>query len=502
MKQAFRRFCCLCLTVLTLCTMVNAHSFTDVPSGHWAEDSISRGVELGLFNGTSTATFGVGQSMTRGAFVVLLGRLMDWDTVSSTAPSYTDVATTSWCYSAVETALANEVITTQFTTFRPDESITREEMAVMLIRALGYTTLAGLVQDLSLPFIDVHTNRGYIAMAYEIGLMTGTTATTFDPSAYTTREQTAVILMRLYDKLNTQQETYAIVSDLTDTAALQSQSVIALSVATLSSGSTPRINPQASTSNQQAAIATIHENGGTALLYLTGTDGAMRGLVSESVDIIVAYLDTVGYDGLFLDVAELGSKYRTFYLQLVQALHESMGDDAPLFVMAEAPSWHGTAYNGYDYGSLSLNVDRLVLRIAPYTETIDTFLVAPVDPIEEVYYALTHLPSTTDFSAVSLLITTTANARTGNSGYDTFTASDVASYLADADTQIRTSERYDCGYLMGEYATGSRTQDVVAWYLNGEQVLSRTQLCDLFGVTAVVLSDGHSLLPDVVAALG
>lgn len=496
-----RRGLCLTLAIILSCTLVSAHSFTDVPDGHWAEDSISRGVELGLFNGTSTTTFGVGQSMTRGAFVVLLGRLMDWETVTPTTSSFSDVPTSTWYYSAIETALTQEVITTQYTAFRPDEAITREEMAVMLIRALGYTTLAGLVQDLSLPFIDVHTNRGYIAMAYEIGLMTGTTATTFDPSANTTREQTAVILMRLYDKINTQQETYVIVSDLSDTTALQSQSVIALSAATLSAGNTARVNPQASTADQQAAIDVIHQNGGTALLYLTGTDGSMRGLVSESVDVVLAYMDTIGYDGLFLDVEELGSKQRTFYLQLVQALNESM-DDAPLFVMAEAPSWRGTAYNGYDYASLSLNVDRLVLRVSPYTETIDTFLVAPIDPIEEVYYALTHLPSLTDFSTVSLLITTTANARTGTSGYDTLTASDITALLADNDTQVRTSDRYGCSYLMGTYDSGSRTSDIVAWYLDGEQVLSRTLLCDLFGVTAVVLSDGSSLLPNVVAVLG
>ena len=46
------------------------------------------------------------------------------------------------------------------------------------------------------------TNTGYIAMAYELGLVSGTTATTFSPERTATREQTAVILMRLYDKLH------------------------------------------------------------------------------------------------------------------------------------------------------------------------------------------------------------------------------------------------------------------------------------------------------------
>ena len=40
-------------------------------------------------------------------------------------------------YSAVETAYANGAITRQTDTFRPREPITREELAVMLVRAMG-----------------------------------------------------------------------------------------------------------------------------------------------------------------------------------------------------------------------------------------------------------------------------------------------------------------------------------------------------------------------------
>ena len=40
---------------------------------------------------------------------------------------------------------------------------------------------------------------GYIAMAHELGLVNGTAATTFSPDQTATREQAAVMLIRLYD---------------------------------------------------------------------------------------------------------------------------------------------------------------------------------------------------------------------------------------------------------------------------------------------------------------
>lgn len=432
--------------------------------------------------------------------MVVLSRVLDWELSTPTTASYTDVATSSWCYSAVETALELGVITLQETAFRPSDALTREEMAVMLVRALGYTTLSGLAQDLSLPFIDVHTNRGYIAMAYEMDLMTGTSTTTFAPDEYTTRGQVAVILMRLYDKLALGQETYAIVTDLSDTTALQSQSVIALPSATLSSGTSARINPQVSAADQQAAIDVIHENGGTALLYLTGSDGAMRGVVSDTVDVITAYIDTIGYDGVFLDISKLDTKYRTFLLQLAQELDAALGD-MPLYLMVEAPSWNGTTYSGYDYANLSNSVDRLVLRVSSYSDSSDTFLIAPMDPIEEVYYALTHLPSGVDSTKLALLLTTTGTMRTGTSGSSSVTASVIQTYLSDSDTQVRTSDRYSCQYLMAQVEGTYLMEDVVVWYLDGQAVTARLQLCDLLDVGSIVISNGESMLPSVSEAL-
>ena len=50
-----------------------------------------------------------------------------------------------------------------------------------------------------MPFQDVDTGAGYLAMAYELGIVNGTSKTTFSPEKTATREQAAVMLMRVYD---------------------------------------------------------------------------------------------------------------------------------------------------------------------------------------------------------------------------------------------------------------------------------------------------------------
>ena len=72
-------------------------------------------------------------------------------------------------------ALGNE------TGFRPNDNITREEIAVMLVRALGYDELAKEFSDTYLPFNDVSSNKGYISLAYDFGIVSGKTANSFDP---------------------------------------------------------------------------------------------------------------------------------------------------------------------------------------------------------------------------------------------------------------------------------------------------------------------------------
>ena len=123
--------CCLLCTVLTWnAAAAGVCGFRDVPASHWAASSIQRCVELGLFQGESATTFGVGHEMNRAGFTVVLARLFGWETTGldvDISEIYEDVPADAWYAGAVAAAYTHGALTRQSASFRPDEPITREE---------------------------------------------------------------------------------------------------------------------------------------------------------------------------------------------------------------------------------------------------------------------------------------------------------------------------------------------------------------------------------------
>ena len=204
MKQIMTRLTALLLALVmatTLALAANKSGYSDVPDKNWASQSIAQCKQYNLLQGIGNGKFGLGQKMTRAAYAAALCRLMGWQMLTPEKGSYTDNQDAKkWYYSAIETASAHDVFSGHSTTCRPNDPITREEMAAMTVRALGYSTLSGTVQD-ECPFTDVSTNPGYITLAWRMGLVVGMNLTTFAPKNDTTREQAAAVLLRAYNGL-------------------------------------------------------------------------------------------------------------------------------------------------------------------------------------------------------------------------------------------------------------------------------------------------------------
>lgn len=201
-----KRICSLLLAlVLTLSMATPAAAsggYKDVPADHWSHAAVTRATRLGLFNGVGDNCFGLGQSITKASFATALVRLFGWTEVTPTKATFSDVKPGSWCYAAVETAAANGAIPTTGKSFQPYKNITRQEMASMIVRGLGYASLAGTLSTYGSPFTDVRVNKGFITIAYDLGIVNGVGNGKFAPSSTATREQAATMLVRLYDKLH------------------------------------------------------------------------------------------------------------------------------------------------------------------------------------------------------------------------------------------------------------------------------------------------------------
>lgn len=200
MKKRFLILFLACLLTLGLAPGASASGYADVPEDHWAAESIARATELGLFKGMDDGRFGLGRPISRAAFATALVRLFGWEEVKPDKPSYTDVGRDDWYFSAVETLLANDAVAASGEAFRPNDSLTRGEMASMLVRGLGYTSLAAGAGSYGVPFTDVTVNKGFITVAYDLGIMSGKGDARFEPDAPAAREQAAAVLVRVHDQ--------------------------------------------------------------------------------------------------------------------------------------------------------------------------------------------------------------------------------------------------------------------------------------------------------------
>ena len=179
MRQKIRIFAAVAGCMALLATGAQA-AYSDIPESHWAYDVVNQAADLGVIQGRGDGTFGLGQQVTRAEFAAMLDRLMGWELTAPAQASYADVPASAWYYDAVETAKAHGAVT-DTGVFRPDADITREEMAVWLVGALGYQDLAAQNEDLTIQFTDVTDNKGAIAMAYDFGIIEGKSRTSFAP---------------------------------------------------------------------------------------------------------------------------------------------------------------------------------------------------------------------------------------------------------------------------------------------------------------------------------
>ena len=171
--------------------------FADVAKGSWYYEGVRYAYENGLMSGTGEGTFSPDRPPSRGMLVTILYRLAGSPAAGSA--SFTDVAKGQWYADGVAWASANGVVSGYPDgSFRPNDTITREQMAAILYQ---YARIQGKLDDsradLSI-FSDLDSLSAYakepMSWAVAQGLFSGVSADTLAPGGSTTRAQAAVIL--------------------------------------------------------------------------------------------------------------------------------------------------------------------------------------------------------------------------------------------------------------------------------------------------------------------
>ncbi|MGE7822790.1 S-layer homology domain-containing protein [Paenibacillus sp. NPDC093718] len=171
--------------------------FHDI-SASFAKDAIHRLAKRGIVSGDGTGAFLPRNPVTRAEFMAMVARMLKMEPVPNDLSSFQDVSKSAWYYGWIHAGLNLSIVEGNGYKFFPNASITRQEAAVMVIRAMkesGYDNgnTAGL-----------YTDSGWIAewawsavgKATNAGWLQGSKGQ-FRPQDAITREETAMLLDRV-----------------------------------------------------------------------------------------------------------------------------------------------------------------------------------------------------------------------------------------------------------------------------------------------------------------
>lgn len=501
-------------SVLTVSTVVSAADYADVPDEHWATAVINEAAEAGIMYGRDDGTFGLGDTVKRSEFAAMLVRLMKWDKSVSAISLFSDVQSDKWYFADINTLADHNVFNEE--EFRPNDNITRREMAVMLVKALGYSELAQ--SETSSVFNDVSTDEGYISVAYTLGIINGKSDTMFDPEGPALREEGAAMMMRMYNKyyssLNEIHGFYAISSWGQKEMAAQMDSVsFGWSRLQYTDDNVVLLNQTSDGGNDwcvpdgsQNAIDYMRENGVSINLAVTMTDTEDCNVIllnsenrSEAIRQILSASDN--FDGITIDFEGMkGTELKEGLNGFVKELKTMLGNKK-LYIAVHPVLKHSNEYfDAYDYKTLGDYADRIILMAhdyAAYTlpdNLINTnFIATPVTPFDEVFTALKAITNpiigVSDKSKIQLAISTasttawnTTDKRITDNTAIHPSIDTVQKRLAQNDTEITYSQAYKNPYAF--YNTESN-QQILLWYEDSRSVKDKINLAKMFGIKSV-----------------
>ncbi|WP_164908520.1 C40 family peptidase [Halobacillus litoralis] len=170
--------------------------FSDVSTDYWAYDGIKHLNDEGIINGLTDGSFGPTDNVTRAQVAKMVSKSLNLN--SSSSSHFKDVSSSHWAYgyinAAVEAGLVNGYGNS---TFKPDEDITRSEIAAIVNRAFEFSS-----KNSSNHFKDVKSSHWAYDDVYALAsnsIATGYNDNTFRPNEEATRAEFSAFLYRALD---------------------------------------------------------------------------------------------------------------------------------------------------------------------------------------------------------------------------------------------------------------------------------------------------------------
>ncbi len=168
---------------------------------HWAEDGIAFCKANGIMQDVAQGDFGNTQIVTRAELVTYIIKTLG-EKDAAYAHRFYDVKSTDYFAGSLQKAVDLGIIS-EADNFEPHRNVTRQEVAKIFVAAFGQdiTTKADLTKFVDNASISDWA-QDWVSKCVSKGILKGVSDYEFNPLGSITREQTAVLLKRLYDLRN------------------------------------------------------------------------------------------------------------------------------------------------------------------------------------------------------------------------------------------------------------------------------------------------------------
>ncbi len=178
--------------------------FSDVDSDDWFFEAVRYAYDNGIMDGMGGGRFAPNSKLTRGMMVTVLWRLEGEPTGSEAA--FDDVSENAWYAEAVNWAAENGIVNGYGDSkFDPNGEITREQMAVMILRYAQHKSHDVSAKGDLGSFTDGGETSGWAVESVEwavgAGLLNGMGNNVLSPDGSATRAEAATILMRFSETI-------------------------------------------------------------------------------------------------------------------------------------------------------------------------------------------------------------------------------------------------------------------------------------------------------------
>jgi len=184
----------------------NTVRFTDMLE-HWGKSFVQLAAAKGLVDGVGDGQYDPDRTVTRAEFTAMLVRSLGRGKPTGSASPYDDVKSGAWYFDEITKAKALGLLNfVKGNSFKPDQPLTREEMASMLAEVITLAKLPITKEFVSLDgYKDiVSADAAYledIRLMVKLQIMTGTGLNSFSPKGEATRAQAAVVFISMLQVL-------------------------------------------------------------------------------------------------------------------------------------------------------------------------------------------------------------------------------------------------------------------------------------------------------------